>query len=118
MGKWLDTLNPATEDELDTWNQFIVQFETSFNDTQRVQKARSQLDRLAMRWPEVDQYTMDFEKLTREADYQIGSPENTQMYLKGLPDDVAADVLGPPFIHTYNALKERGRPKVLARGKL
>ena len=118
MGRWLDTLNPATEDELDTWNQFIVQFETSFDDTQKVQNARSQLDRLAMKWPEVDQYTMDFEKLTREANYQIGSPESTQMYLKGLPDDVAADVLGPPFVHTYNALKERAAQSVSTRQTL
>ena len=118
MGRWLDTLNPATDDELDTWNQFIVQFETSFDDTQKVQKARSQLDRLTMKWPEVDQYTMDFEKLTREANYQIGSPETTQMYLKGLPDDVAADVLGPPFIHTYNALKERAAQSVSTRQTL
>ena len=118
MGRWLDTLNPATEDVLDTWNQFIVQFETSFDDTQKVQKARSQLDRLAMKWPEVDQYTMDFEKLTREANYQIGSPESTQMYLKGLPSDVAADVLGPPFVHTYKALKERATQSVSTRQTL
>ena len=118
MGRWLDTLNPATEDVLDTWDQFITQFEASFDDTQKVQKARSQLDRLTMKWPEVDQYTMDFEKLTREANYQIGSPESTQMYLKGLPDDVAADVLGPPFVHTYNALKERAAQSVSTRQTL
>ncbi len=60
-GRWLDTLDPVTEDTLDTWNQFITQFEVSFDDTQKVQKARNQLDRLTMKWPEVNQYTMDFE---------------------------------------------------------
>ena len=58
--RWLDTLDPVTEDTLNTWNQFITQFEASFDNTQKVQKARNQLDRLTMKWSEVDQYTMDF----------------------------------------------------------
>ena len=29
----------VTEDVLDTWNQFITQFETSFNDTQKSLKS-------------------------------------------------------------------------------
>ena len=40
-GRWLDGMDPVTEDTLDTWNQFITQFETSFDDTQKVQKARN-----------------------------------------------------------------------------
>ena len=106
------------EDTLDTWNQFITQFKASFDDTQKVQKARNQLDRLVMKWPQVDQYTMDFEKLMREANYQIGSPESIQMYLKGLPDDVATDVLGPPLVHTYEAIKRRAAQSVSTRRTL
>ena len=117
-GRWLDGMDPVTEDTLDTWNQFITQFETSFDDTQKVQKARNQLDRLTMKWPEVDQYTMDFEKLTREANYRIRSPESIQMYLKGLPDDVAADVLGPPLVHDYPSLKTRAAQSVSTRRTL
>ena len=117
-GRWLDGMDPVTEDILDTWNQFITQFETSFNDTQKVQKARNQLDRLTMKWPEVDQYTMDFEKLTREANYRIGSPESIQMYLKELPDDVAADVLGPPLVHDYPSIKQRAAQSVSTRRTL
>ena len=118
MGRWLDTLDPVTEDVLDTWNQFITQFEASFDDTQKVQKARNQLDRLVMKWPEVDQYTMDFEKLMREANYRIGSPESIQMYLKGLPDDIAADVLGPPLVHSYVTIKERAAQSISTRRTL
>ena len=114
-GRWLDGMDPVTEDTLDTWNQFITQFEASFDDTQKVQKAQNQLDRLTMKWPEVDQYTMDFEKLTREANYRIGSPESIQMYLKGLPDNVAADILGPPLVHTYEAIKNRVAQSVSTR---
>ena len=31
----------------------------------------------------------------------MGTLESTQLYLKGLPHSVAADVLAPPLIHTY-----------------
>ena len=71
-----------------------------------------------MKWPQIDQYTMDFEKLTCKANYRIGSPESIQMYLKGLPDDVAADILGPPLVHTYDALKRRAAQSVSTRQTL
>ena len=71
-----------------------------------------------MIWPEVDQYTMDFKKLTREANYRIGSPESIQMYLKGLPNDVAADVLGPPLVHDYPSIKTRAAQSVSTRRTL
>ena len=83
-------MDPVTEDTLDTWNQFITQFETSFDDTQKVQKARNQLDRLTMKWPKVDQYTMDFEtSLARGSQLNSSNLDPwraLQMYLKGLPD--------------------------------
>ena len=53
----------------DTWLQFILQFEAAFDDIQKVQNARNALDCLTMKLPEIDQYTMDFEKLSREANY-------------------------------------------------
>ena len=87
---------------LDTWNQFITQFETSFDDTQKVQKARNQLDRLNMKWPEVDQYTMGLREANTRGQLPGSDPRRaSEMYLKGLPNDVAADVLGPPLVHDY-----------------
>ena len=81
---WLEQMTPL-DDELDTWRQFAQQFVSTFTDTQKDQRARNQLKSLKMKWPKVDQYTMDFEKLMREAGYQLGTPESIQMYLKGLP---------------------------------
>ena len=109
-GRWLDERDPVTEDTHWTLGTSLSRsLKASFDDTQKLPKARNQLDRLVAKWPEVDQYTMDFEKLTREANYRIGSPESIQMYLKGLPDDVAADVLGPPLVHDYPSIKERAQ---------
>ena len=68
---------------------------------------RNQLKSLKMKWPEVDQYTMDFEKLMREAGYQLGTPKSIQMYLKGLPSSVMKDVLRAPTTTTYQQMIEQ-----------
>src|SRR6266852_1948248 len=80
---WLEMLDPH-DDNLDTWHQFLTQFMSTFTDTQKDQRARNELENLQMKWPDVDQYTMDFEKLAREAGYMVRSPKGIQMYLKGL----------------------------------
>ena len=92
IGEWLDE-QPAQIDNRDTWNQFTAQFTTTFLDTQRDQRARNELEVLKMKWPHIDQYTMDFEKLMREANYRRGTPEAIQMFLKGLPCSVQTDCL-------------------------
>ena len=46
-----------------------------------------------MEWPLINQYTIDFEKLVREAGYQRGTLKSVQIYIKGLPNSVAKDVL-------------------------
>jgi hypothetical protein len=65
-----------------------------------------------MKWPKVDQYTMDFEKLMREAGYQLGTPESIQIYLKGLPSSVMKDVLRAPMATTYQQTIERAADSV------
>jgi hypothetical protein len=112
MGDWLDDRIPILDDNRASWNWFTDQFMASFTDTQRDQRARNQLETLRMKWPDIDQYTMDFEKLMREAGYQAGSPESVQMYVKGLPMSVAKDVLRPPLVHHYQAIVERATESV------
>ena len=100
------------DDEPDTWRQFAQQFITTFTDTQKDQRARNQLESLKMKWPEVDQYTMDFEKLMREAGYRLDTPESIQMYLKGLPSSVMKDVLRAPTATTYQHTIEQAADSV------
>ena len=69
IGDWLNDRDPLREDKRKTWDQFTHQFMVSFTDTQKDQRARNQLENLRMKWPEINQYTMDFEKLSREASY-------------------------------------------------
>ena len=104
---WLDMQDLAMDDTQDTWNQFETQFLTTFADSQRDQRAQNQLEMLRMKWPLIDQYTMDFKKLVREAGYQKGTPESIQMYIKGLPNSMVKDVLRPPLVHTYRQMVQQ-----------
>ena len=65
-----------------------------------------------MKWPDINQYTMDFEKLAREAEYMVRSPEGIQMYLKGLPTSVMRDVLRAPMATTYALTVKRAAESV------
>lgn len=111
LGEWLDQQGPY-DDNRDLWDQFISQFNATFADSQKDQRARNQLETHRMKWPFIDQYTMEFEKLCRDAGYQSGSAETVQLYIKGLPTSVAKDVLRPPLVHTYPQIIKRATESV------
>ena len=114
VGDWLDRLTPQ-DDEFDTWDQFANQFLAAFADTHRDQKARTELQNLRMRWPLIDQYTMDFERLVREAGYQSGTPECVHMFISGLPIGVATDVLRSPLAQNYQEVVQRAVDSVKSK---
>ena len=114
VGDWLDRLTPQ-DDEFDTWDQFANQFLVAFADTQRDQKARTKLQNLRMRWPLIDQYTMDFERLVREAGYQSSTPECIHMFISGLPIGVATDVLRLPLAQNYQEVVQRAVDSVKSK---
>ena len=92
VGDWLDRLTPL-DDEFDTWDQFANQFLAALANTQWDQKAQTELQNLWMRWPLIDQYTMDFKRLVQEAGYQSSTPECVYMFVSKLPIGVATDIL-------------------------
>ena len=114
VGNWLDRLDPQ-DDDFDTWNQFTTQFLAAFADTQKDQKARTDLQNLKMKWPLIDQYTMDFERLIREAEYQSGTPKCVHMFISELPIGVAGDVLRSPLAQTYQEVVQRAVDSVKSK---
>ena len=103
---WLNRLTPL-DDKFDTWDQFANQFLAAFMDTQRNQKAQTELQNLWMKWPLIDQYTMDFERLVWEAGYQSGTPECIHMFVSGLPIEVATNIMRSPLAQTYQEVVQR-----------
>ena len=67
----------------------------------------NELKALKMKWPLIDEYVNDFEKLVRLAGYTLGNQETMGFFLEGLPRSIAEAVLIPPIPTTYATLKEK-----------
>ena len=106
IGEWIDRLTPQ-DDIQAVWDHFLDKFASQFQDSQRAQRAMIELKQLKMKWPNIDQYINDFEKLVRLAGYTLGNQETMGFFLEGLPRSVVEAILIPPAPDTYVASKEK-----------
>ncbi len=111
---WLLQFTPAQNTE-DLWNEFLVEFALQFQDTQAHQKARTKLQILRMKMPEIDAYVAEFEKLVRKANYTLGSPEMNQHFIAGLPQFITEDVLKDPEPTTYPEILRKTLASIRAK---
>jgi hypothetical protein len=105
MGNWVEAFNPDTQNVPTIWNTFLLEFERQFQDTQRLNHARIELEKLVMKPEEIDQYIAKFEELARHVQYTTGDPATTSLFLKGLPPGVLVDVFKPSTITAYEDIK-------------
>jgi hypothetical protein len=115
VGRWFDTLNPDTDDRQGVWLTFLEEFEKRFDDSQKETTARTQLTRINMEWPRIDEYVSTFEKLARKAGYNHSNPEVIHYFMNGLPKSILADVLRSPTPTTYYKMKEKAIESVRSR---
>ena len=105
IGDWIDTLDPAIDDQPIVWDTFIIAFKQQYLDLQKENRARNKLENLRMKFPEVDEYIATFEDTSHDAGYTMTNPENMQFFLKGLSRGVLANVLHAPIPQTYQEMK-------------
>jgi len=117
MGTWLDTLDPVLDNIPDVWDQFLFKFSQQYQDSQRENRARGEIECCTMKFPEIDNYIARFEDLSHIAGYDANSGTVFQLFTKGLPDDILREVLTSPTPTTYTKLKDKAisatRSKVL-----
>jgi hypothetical protein len=106
MGDFLDGLT-LVDNILDLWTEFLVEFRQQFQDTQRGDRAHTQLEGLWMHFPDIDQYIAKFKELAQQAGYTAGNPETMHTFVKGLMPSVMEDVLKPPHVQGYHAIKQK-----------
>jgi hypothetical protein len=115
MGNWLDGLVPANDDIPLVWDHFVTEFTLQYQDSQRQQRARAQLEACKMQFPHVDQYIAKFEDLARLARYTLGSEETNNLFIKGLSYNILDEVLRPPFATDYEDWKKKAIDTTKAR---
>jgi hypothetical protein len=114
MGEWINGLHPVHDNIPAVWEHFLDAFRNRFQDSGEEQDARKDLEKLRMSENKIDQYIADFEEFARKAGYTTGSPEVTQMFLKGLPQGVLRDIIKAPVPQTYNETKQKAIDAVTA----
>ncbi len=109
MTTWLRNLDPINNNILRVWDHFVVTFEEQFTDSTKMQWSRQQLERLRLKFPEINQYIADFKDLANLSGYTVGNDETINLFLKGFKNahDVLGRILTPPIPVTYYAIKER-----------
>jgi Retrotransposon gag protein len=107
MGTWIDSLDPVNDNIQEVWDTFVQEFNDHFTDSQLQQRARLELDRCKMRFPDVDQYILDFEDLVCQVGYTIGNEETIGFFINGLTPSVLDKVIRSPFPTNYNEYKEK-----------
>jgi hypothetical protein len=115
VGKWFDRLNPDIDDRPGVWLTFEEEFKKQFEDSQREPRARMELQELEMKWPLIDKYVSDFEKLARMSGYNHTNPETMHYFMGGLPKSILTDVLRPPVPLTYHKMKSKAVEAVRSR---
>ena len=63
IGTWIDALDPVNDDIQEVWDTFVQEFNNHFSNSQLQQRARLDLDKCKMHFPNIDQYISDFEDL-------------------------------------------------------
>jgi hypothetical protein len=82
MGTFLDGLDLA-DNILELWMQFLVKFGQQFQDTQREDWARVQLEGLRMNFLEINMYIMKFKELAWQAGYTMENPKMVTLSSRG-----------------------------------
>jgi hypothetical protein len=94
----LRRLHPVHHNVPAVWNHFEEEFKTKFMDSTRELRARTQLERLGFKYPNIDGYIAKFEDLITQANYNLASQEAINLFLKGFTLPVPV---------TYDAMKRR-----------
>jgi hypothetical protein len=68
---------------------------------------------MKMKWPDVDQYIQDFERVTRKAEYPLTAPATVRYFLKGLTKSIVNNIVKPPKVNTYTEIKQRAIDSVV-----
>jgi hypothetical protein len=106
MGNFLDGLGPI-DNILDLWIQFLEEFGQQFQDTQKEDRACTQLEGLRMCFPEIDSYITKFKELARQVRYTAGNSETMHTFIKWLMPSVMEDILKPLHVQGYHAIKQK-----------
>jgi hypothetical protein len=105
----LRRLHPVHHNVPRVWEQFEKAFKDKFMDLTRELRARSQLEQLKFKYPEIDKYIASFEDLIVSTGYNLASQETINLFLKGFNQNrnLLDKVFHPPVPVMYKSMKKQ-----------
>jgi hypothetical protein len=76
-------------------------------DSSQAEWARDKLKKLEIKKDNINAYMAKFEKLAQNANYNTGHAAMMQIFMKGLNKNTLKDILSPPQVKSYAAIKEK-----------
>ena len=117
MRIWAD--DPATIDHQDSWDQFLEQFRAEYADTQKAERARTQIEELHMKNNNIDQYITDFISTANDAGYHLEGESTKRTFVRGLGKFIASEVYcRVPNPYTWQQVRDAARVAVNWAGSL
>ena len=117
MRVWAD--DPATIDHQDSWDQFLEQFRAEYADTQKAERARTQIEELHMKSNNIDQYITDFISTANDAGYHLEGESTKRTFVRGLGKFIASEVYRRvPNPYTWQQVRDAARVAVNWAGSL
>src|SRR5713226_9498254 len=107
LGELLCALDPVHNNMPALWEHFEWEFQQKFQDSSKQQRARASLNNHHIKWPDIDAYISSYEELLRLADYTAGNNESANLFLQGLPQSIATEVMKAPFLTGYKETKQK-----------
>jgi len=105
----LRCLHPVHHNVPTVWNEFEKEFRKKFVDSTAKLRARNQLDKLKFKYLDIDGHIAEFEDLIVKANYNLGSQEAINLFLKGFSHNrsLLDRVFTPPVPETYETMKKQ-----------
>jgi hypothetical protein len=102
-------LHPVHHNVPAVWNEFEKEFRKKFVDSTAKLCTRNQLDKLKFKYPDIDSHIAEFEDLIVKANYNLGSQEAINLFLKGFSHNrsLLDRVFTPPVPETYETMKKQ-----------
>jgi hypothetical protein len=61
---------------------------------------------MKMKWPDINQYIQDFERVAQKAEYPLTAPTTIRYFMKGLTKSIVNNIVKSPKVNTHTEIKQ------------
>jgi len=115
-GAWFGPISDSTTSQVVWWDQFLAGIIKPIPRHQRQRGPSRDEGTIKLKWPEIDQYANNFERLTRVAGSNLAATKRTiEFFIEGLQRTCGRRVLRPPVLGHLRDHEEKAIQSIKSR---